>query len=161
MFPACLQFFVVNSLCDSQIWFAVIFDSETVKFGHVTFFWNGNRSGYFNKELEEYVEIPSDVGITFNVQPKMKALEIAEKARDAILSGKFDQVICQHLNFFFLTSHYVYVFERHFNLSDMLGTVKVRVNLPNGDMVGHTGDIEATKVACEAADEAVKVNLNS
>lgn len=35
--------------------------------------------------------------------------------------------------------------------------VQVRVNLPNGDMVGHTGDIEATIVACKAADEAVKV----
>lgn len=39
------------------------------------------------------MEIPSDSGITFNVQPNMKALEIAEKARDAILSQKFDQVI--------------------------------------------------------------------
>lgn len=102
--------------------------SETVKFGHVTFFWNGNRSGYFNPELEEYVEIPSDSGITFNVQPKMKALEIAEKARDAILSRKFDQV---------------------------------RVNLPNSDMVGHTGDIEATVVACKAADEAVKMIIDA
>ncbi|CAM8964695.1 hypothetical protein QQ045_004739 [Rhodiola kirilowii] len=102
--------------------------SETVKFGHVTFFWNGNRSGYFNSELEEYVEIPSDSGITFNVQPKMKALEIGETARDAILSGKFDQV---------------------------------RVNIPNGDMVGHTGDIEATVVACKAADEAVKMILDA
>lgn len=43
--------------------------------------------------MEEYVEIPSDSGITFNVQPKMKAVEIAEKARDAILSKKFEQVI--------------------------------------------------------------------
>ena len=102
--------------------------SETVKFGHVTFFWNGNRSGYFNSELEEYVEIPSDSGITFNEQPLMKALQIAEKARDAILSGKFDQV---------------------------------RVNLPNGDMVGHTGDIEATVVACKAADAAVKMILDA
>ncbi|KAM5560790.1 2,3-bisphosphoglycerate-independent phosphoglycerate mutase [Rosa sericea] len=102
--------------------------SETVKFGHVTFFWNGNRSGYFNPEMEEYVEIPSDSGISFNVQPKMKALEIAEKARDAILSKKFEQV---------------------------------RVNLPNGDMVGHTGDIEATVVACKAADEAVKMILDA
>lgn len=68
------------------------FNSETVKFGHVTFFWNGNRSGYFNSEMEEYVEIPSDFGITFNEKPKMKALEIAEKARDAILSRKFHQV---------------------------------------------------------------------
>jgi len=102
--------------------------SETVKFGHVTFFWNGNRSGLFNEELEEYVEIPSDSGITFNVQPKMKALEIAERTRDAILSGRYDQV---------------------------------RVNLPNGDMVGHTGDIEATVVACKAADEAVKIILDA
>ncbi|XP_027063890.2 2,3-bisphosphoglycerate-independent phosphoglycerate mutase [Coffea arabica] len=102
--------------------------SETVKFGHVTFFWNGNRSGYFDPSKEEYVEIPSDSGITFNVKPKMKALEIAEKARDAILSGKFHQV---------------------------------RVNLPNSDMVGHTGDIEATVVACKAADDAVKMILDA
>ncbi|RLN43375.1 hypothetical protein C2845_PM01G41240 [Panicum miliaceum] len=102
--------------------------NETVKFGHVTFFWNGNRSGYFDETKEEYVEIPSDSGITFNVAPKMKALEIAEKARDALLSGKFDQV---------------------------------RVNLPNSDMVGHTGDIEATVVACKAADEAVKIILDA
>ncbi|XP_072997963.1 2,3-bisphosphoglycerate-independent phosphoglycerate mutase-like isoform X2 [Typha latifolia] len=66
--------------------------SETVKFGHVTFFWNGNRSGYFDPSMEQYVEIPSDIGITFNIRPKMKALEIGEKARDAILSGKFNQV---------------------------------------------------------------------
>jgi 2,3-bisphosphoglycerate-independent phosphoglycerate mutase len=32
--------------------------SETKKFGHVTFFWNGNRSGYINESLETYVEIP-------------------------------------------------------------------------------------------------------
>ena len=66
--------------------------SETVKFGHVTFFWNGNRSGYFHPNLEKYEEIPSDIGIPFNEQPKMKAVEIAKKTRDAILSRKFDQV---------------------------------------------------------------------
>jgi len=80
-----------------------VWNSETVKFGHVTFFWNGNRSGYFDETKEEYVEIPSDSGITFNVAPKMKALEIAEKARDALLSGKFDQVkvseVCIKLDF--------------------------------------------------------------
>ena len=125
-------------------------NSETVKFGHVTFFWNGNRSGYFDETKEEYVEIPSDSGITFNVAPKMKALEIAEKARDALLSGKFDQVndseVCIKL-----------VFEIYPLLSLLL--LQVRVNLPNGDMVGHTGDIEATVVACKAADEAVKVRM--
>jgi hypothetical protein len=78
--------------------FATIFliliscNSETVKFGHVTFFWNGNRSGYIDESKEEYVEITSDNGITFNVKQKMKVVEIAEKGRDAILSGKFDQV---------------------------------------------------------------------
>lgn len=86
-------------LLSSDLWYISLtapsfsFYSETVKFGHVTFFWNGNRSGYFNAEMEEYVEIPSDSGITFNEQPLMKAVEIAEKARDAILSRKFHQVI--------------------------------------------------------------------
>ena len=45
--------------------------SETQKFGHVTFFWNGNRSGYFDEALETYVEIPSD-NCTFNEKPLMK-----------------------------------------------------------------------------------------
>ncbi|XP_051115478.1 2,3-bisphosphoglycerate-independent phosphoglycerate mutase-like isoform X2 [Andrographis paniculata] len=102
--------------------------SETVKFGHVTFFWNGNRSGYFNPKLEEYVEIPSDSGISFDVQPKMKALEIAQKAKEAILSRKFDEV---------------------------------RVNIPNGDMVGHTGNMKATIVACKTTDDAVKIILDA
>jgi 2,3-bisphosphoglycerate-independent phosphoglycerate mutase len=31
--------------------------SETQKFGHVTFFWNGNRSGYFDNKLETYLEV--------------------------------------------------------------------------------------------------------
>ncbi|CAM6093083.1 unnamed protein product [Calypogeia fissa] len=102
--------------------------SETVKFGHVTFFWNGNRSGQFSQTLEKYVEVPSDQGITFNVHPEMKAIKIAEKARDALLSGKFDTI---------------------------------RVNLPNGDMVGHTGDFKATVVACTEADKAVKIILDA
>lgn len=46
--------------------------SETQKFGHVTFFWNGNRSGYFDEKLETYIEIPSD-SIEFNRAPHMKA----------------------------------------------------------------------------------------
>lgn len=84
---------LTSHIYDALFYLFFYINSETVKFGHVTFFWNGNRSGCFNAELEEYVEIPSDSGITFNVQPKMKALEIGEKARDAILSRKFDQVI--------------------------------------------------------------------
>ena len=51
--------------------------SETQKFGHVTFFWNGNRSGYFDEALETYVEIPSD-NCVFNQKPLMKATEITD-----------------------------------------------------------------------------------
>ncbi|HOJ05213.1 MAG TPA: 2,3-bisphosphoglycerate-independent phosphoglycerate mutase [Bacteroidota bacterium] len=51
--------------------------SETQKFGHVTYFWNGNNSGYIDEALERYVELPSDK-IEFDKAPKMKALEITE-----------------------------------------------------------------------------------
>lgn len=38
--------------------------SETQKFGHVTFFWNGNRSGYFDSKLETYMEVrPGRAGV--------------------------------------------------------------------------------------------------
>lgn len=92
--------------------------SETQKFGHVTFFFNGNRSGCFNTKLEEYVEIPSD-NLVFNLKPKMKAEEITEVTIDRMRRGTFD-----------------------------FG----RINYPNGDMVGHTGDLDAAVVAMETVD---------
>jgi 2,3-bisphosphoglycerate-independent phosphoglycerate mutase len=92
--------------------------SETQKFGHVTFFWNGNRSGYFNKELEEYVEIPSDV-IPFNERPEMKAELIADATIARMQKKSFD-----------------------------FG----RINFANGDMVGHTGDLQAAITAVETVD---------
>lgn len=92
--------------------------SETQKYGHVTYFWNGNRSGYFNEDLEEYIEIPSDV-VPFEQRPWMKCAEITDVLIEKIESGKFD----------FL-----------------------RVNFPNGDMVGHTGSMEATVISVEALD---------
>lgn len=36
---------------------------------------------------------------------------------------------------------------------------QVRVNIANGDMVGHTGNLEATIVGCSATDKAIKVTL--
>ncbi len=62
--------------------------SETQKYGHVTYFWNGNRSGYIDKALETYVEIPSDK-IPFDQAPKMKALEITNKTEELLRSGQF------------------------------------------------------------------------
>lgn len=92
--------------------------SETQKFGHVTFFWNGNRSGYFDESLETYVEIPSDL-VPFNQAPEMKARGICEAGKEALRSGRFDQV---------------------------------RINFANPDMVGHTGDLQATINACALVD---------
>ncbi|MBI3179330.1 MAG: 2,3-bisphosphoglycerate-independent phosphoglycerate mutase [Deltaproteobacteria bacterium] len=51
--------------------------SETQKFGHVTYFWNGNRTGAFAARLERYVEIPS-YPPPFDARPQMRAQEIAE-----------------------------------------------------------------------------------
>lgn len=95
--------------------------SETQKFGHVTYFWNGNKSGYINEQLETYIEIPSDK-IPFDQAPKMKAYEITEKAIELLKSGKY-----------------------------RFG----RINFANGDMVGHTGVMEAAITAVETVDECV------
>ena len=101
--------------------------SETQKFGHVTFFWNGNRSGYFDESLETYVEIPSDL-VPFNEAPLMKAKEIAAAGVEALRSGKYDQV---------------------------------RINFANPDMVGHTGDLQATIDACACVDACVQQLLDT
>ena len=62
--------------------------SETQKFGHVTYFWNGNNSGYIDASLERYVEIPSD-RIAFDKAPKMKAHEITRASIDMLNEGRF------------------------------------------------------------------------
>lgn len=92
--------------------------SETQKYGHVTYFWNGNKSGKFNDELETYIEIPSDV-IPFEQRPWMKCAEITDKLIECLESGKYKYL---------------------------------RVNFPNGDMVGHTGSFLATQISIEALD---------
>ncbi len=100
--------------------------SETQKFGHVTYFWNGNRSGYINDKLEKYIEIPSDK-IEFDKTPKMKAEEIKDKTIEMLRSGKYK-----------------------------FG----RLNFANGDMVGHTGDLNAAIIAIETVDKCVSELLN-
>jgi 2,3-bisphosphoglycerate-independent phosphoglycerate mutase len=62
--------------------------SETQKYGHVTYFWNGNNSSKFEPSLEEWVEIPSDK-IPFDQTPRMKADEIAETLEAALRSGRY------------------------------------------------------------------------
>ena len=71
--------------------------SETQKFGHVTYFWNGNKSGYINEELEKYVEIESDK-VMFDLRPWMKAAEITDKVIDAINSNKYKFIRLNYAN---------------------------------------------------------------
>lgn len=84
--PPAIDRTVSEYLCESGITSFAI--SETQKFGHVTYFWNGNRSGYINKDLETYVEIPSDK-IQFDKAPRMKAVEITDKTIELLKSGKY------------------------------------------------------------------------
>ena len=101
--------------------------SETQKYGHVTYFWNGNRSGKVSEELEEYLEIPSDV-IPFEQAPAMKSKEITEAMVKAMAEKKFGFLRC---------------------------------NYPNGDMVGHTGVMDAVVYAMECVDNGLKAILEA
>lgn len=62
--------------------------SETQKFGHVTYFWNGNRSGKFDENLETYIEVESDV-VPFEQRPWMKAAEITDQLIAALRTGSY------------------------------------------------------------------------
>ncbi len=69
--------------------------SETQKFGHVTYFWNGNRSNKFDGET--YQEVPSDV-VPFEQRPWMKAAEIADAMIEALQSGQYRTLRCNFAN---------------------------------------------------------------
>ena len=71
--------------------------SETQKYGHVTYFWNGNRSGKVDANLEVYDEIPSDV-VPFEKAPAMKSVEITDHMIDAMASHKFEFLRCNYPN---------------------------------------------------------------
>lgn len=92
--------------------------SETQKYGHVTYFFNGNRSGKFSESLEDYIEIKSDL-VPFDQRPWMKGAEITDIALDSILHRKHDFI---------------------------------RINYPNGDMVGHTGHLPSVEISVETVD---------
>jgi 2,3-bisphosphoglycerate-independent phosphoglycerate mutase len=92
--------------------------SETQKYGHVTYFFNGNKLGKFDERLEDYQEIKSDV-LPFEQRPWMKCADITDEVLKAISSGRYDFI---------------------------------RLNFPNGDMVGHTGVYQAVICSMEAMD---------
>ncbi|NIZ18855.1 2,3-bisphosphoglycerate-independent phosphoglycerate mutase [Entomospira culicis] len=92
--------------------------SETQKFGHITYFFNGNKSGKFDENLETYVEIKGD-NVPFEQRPAMKCAEITDAVLEAINSKEYDFI---------------------------------KINYPNGDMVGHTGSYQAAVASLEAMD---------
>ena len=95
--------------------------AETQKFGHVTYFWNGNRGGMFDETRERYVEVRSDQ-VPFEQRPWMKAAEVTDEVVAAIRGGDYPFI---------------------------------RLNYANGDMVGHTGVLEAAILAVAAVDLAL------
>lgn len=92
--------------------------SETTKYAHVTFFFNGGIEKPY--ENEDRILIESENVKDFAQTPNMKALEITEKVMEKLSEEKYDFVI---------------------------------VNLSNADMVGHTGNFEATKQAVRIVDK--------
>lgn len=100
---------------------SILATSETQKFGHVTYFFNGNRLGKFDEKLEDYVEVKSD-RVPFEERPWMKAAEITDIVVDSIRNNKHRSI---------------------------------RLNYPNGDMVGHTGVPLAVQISVEATDLCV------
>ena len=95
--------------------------SETEKYAHVTFFFNGGVEESFKGE--DRILINSPKVATYDLQPEMSSAELTEKLIAAIESGKYDTIIC---------------------------------NYPNGDMVGHTGVMEAAIKAIEALDACIE-----
>ena len=93
--------------------------AETQKFGHVTYFFNGNRSEVLYGEGR--IELPSDL-LPFDQRPEMKAVEATSSVIEGLETGSRDFI---------------------------------RVNLANGDMVGHTGNLKATIQAVEVLDDCI------
>jgi len=94
--------------------------SETEKYAHVTFFFNGGREEPYPGEERLLIPSVKDVP-TYDKKPEMRAIEIASAAVEKINAGGYSFIL---------------------------------MNFANGDMVGHTGVLEAAIKACETVDRA-------
>jgi 2,3-bisphosphoglycerate-independent phosphoglycerate mutase len=100
--------------------------AETEKYAHVTYFLNGGAEQPF--PFEERALIPSAKVATYDLEPTMRAKEIAERVAAAIASGNTDVIV---------------------------------LNFANPDMVGHTGNMDATVTAVEATDVALGIVIDA
>jgi 2,3-bisphosphoglycerate-independent phosphoglycerate mutase len=94
--------------------------AETEKYAHVTYFMNGGIEQ--PNPGEDRILVPSPKVATYDLQPEMSAVEVTDKLEAAILSKKYQAIMC---------------------------------NYANGDMVGHTGDLDAAVKAVETLDNCV------
>jgi 2,3-bisphosphoglycerate-independent phosphoglycerate mutase len=93
--PPVIKNTLTEVLCDNGVSQYAL--SETQKYGHVTYFWNGNRGGKHDEVLETYEEIPSDL-IPFEEAPAMKSREITELIVHAMSTGKYQFLRCNYPN---------------------------------------------------------------
>jgi 2,3-bisphosphoglycerate-independent phosphoglycerate mutase len=100
--------------------------AETEKYAHVTYFLNGGVEKPF--PCEERILIPSSKVATYDLEPEMQAGSIAQRAAEAIATGKFGVIV---------------------------------MNFANPDMVGHTGNLDATIKAVDATDAALGVVIDA
>ena len=92
--------------------------SETEKYAHVTFFFNGGIEKPFPMEERILIPSPRDVS-TYDKKPEMSAYMVADELEKRIKNGDYKFIL---------------------------------VNYANGDMVGHTGIMDAAVKACEVLD---------
>lgn len=70
--------------------------AETEKYAHVTYFFNGGVETPYPGE--ERVLVPSPRVATYDLKPEMSAFEVTDKLVAAIVSRKFDAIICNYAN---------------------------------------------------------------
>jgi 2,3-bisphosphoglycerate-independent phosphoglycerate mutase len=112
--------------------------SETQKFGHVTYFWHGNNSGTYVNRAGEIVRTqePGDGDEILETQVNIPSDVIDSFARaPEMKAAEVARATVEAIQ------------EGRYGF--------IRVNFANGDMVGHTGDLEATMTAVEAVDRGL------
>ena len=70
--------------------------SETEKYAHVTFFFNGGVEDEFPGEQRSLIKSPAVA--TYDMQPEMSSVELTEKLVAAIKSDAYDVIICNYPN---------------------------------------------------------------
>ncbi|WP_417580955.1 2,3-bisphosphoglycerate-independent phosphoglycerate mutase [Nitrincola sp.] len=70
--------------------------SETEKYAHVTFFFNGGQEAVYPGE--ERILVPSPQVATYDLKPEMSAFEVTDKLVEAIKSRRYDLIVCNFAN---------------------------------------------------------------